>query len=105
MVYCTLHSSSQTGNIGNANIEGLSEDLHLVGNQYNWYESPVEPVESLDMGRDLTISGRALTVFFFPYCFLEPICNLLLVRFKPSVWLPSIMVAWGKLQEQNMKIS
>ncbi|KAJ5094408.1 hypothetical protein N7456_010269 [Penicillium angulare] len=61
------------GNIGNANIQGLSEDLNLVGNQYNW----------------------VLTVFFFPYSFLEPISNLLLVKFKPSIWLPSIMVAWG----------
>ncbi|KAL4894758.1 major facilitator superfamily domain-containing protein [Aspergillus ambiguus] len=61
------------GNIGNADIQGLSADLNLVGNQYNW----------------------ALTAFFFPYCFLEPICNLLLVKFKPSIWLPSIMVAWG----------
>ncbi|GES66619.1 MFS general substrate transporter [Aspergillus terreus] len=61
------------GNIGNANIQGLSTDLNLVGNQYNW----------------------ALTVFFFPYCFFEPLCNLLLVKFKPRIWLPSIMVAWG----------
>ncbi|RJE24211.1 transporter [Aspergillus sclerotialis] len=27
------------GNIGNANIQGLSIDLKLEGNQYNWYES------------------------------------------------------------------
>ncbi|KAI2767141.1 hypothetical protein CBS147339_8475 [Penicillium roqueforti] len=61
------------GNIGNAEIQGLSTDLNLVGNQYNW----------------------CLTIFFFPYSFFEPLCNLLLVRFKPSIWLPSIMVAWG----------
>ena len=36
-------------NIGNAKIEGLSEDLHLTGSQYNW----------------------ALTAFFFPYCTFE----------------------------------
>ncbi|KAM6512096.1 hypothetical protein FALCPG4_017079 [Fusarium falciforme] len=59
--------------IGNANILGLSEDLGLHPSQYNW----------------------CLTIFFFPYCFFEPFCNLLLVRFKPSRWLPSIMVLWG----------
>ena len=37
------------GNIGNAKIEGLSEDLHLTGGQYNW----------------------ALTAFFFTYCAFE----------------------------------
>lgn len=24
------------GSIGNANIQGLSKDLHLTGNEYNW---------------------------------------------------------------------
>jgi hypothetical protein len=28
------------GNIGNANLQGLSTSLGLVGNQYNWYVSP-----------------------------------------------------------------
>ncbi|KAH8901167.1 putative MFS nicotinic acid transporter Tna1 [Thozetella sp. PMI_491] len=68
-----LLSFLDRGSIGNANVLGLSKDLHLVGNQYNW----------------------ALTIFFFPYSFFEPASNLLLVRFKPSRWLPSIMVAWG----------
>ncbi|KAJ5390513.1 uncharacterized protein N7496_001581 [Penicillium cataractarum] len=68
--WCELN---MIGNIGNANVQGLSTSLGLVGNQYNW----------------------CLTIFFFPYSFTEPLCNLLLVRLKPSIWLPSIMVAWG----------
>ncbi|KAL4779889.1 major facilitator superfamily domain-containing protein [Aspergillus varians] len=68
-----LLSFLDRGYIGNANIQGLSETLGLAGQQYNW----------------------CLTVFFFPYSFCEPVCNLLLVRLKPSVWLPSIVVAWG----------
>ncbi|KAL4935529.1 hypothetical protein BDV06DRAFT_217365 [Aspergillus oleicola] len=68
-----LLSFLDRGSIGNANIQGLSETLGLAGQQYNW----------------------CLTVFFFPYSFLEPVCNILLVRVKPSVWLPSIVVAWG----------
>jgi len=34
-------------------------------------------------------------VFFFTYCLFEVPSNLLLKRFRPSIWLPSIMVAWG----------
>lgn len=61
------------GNIGNANIQGLSEDLNLVGNQYN----------------------IALTVFFFPYALLEVPSNMILKRVTPKIWLPAIMVLWG----------
>ncbi|KAL4899189.1 hypothetical protein BDW74DRAFT_183932 [Aspergillus multicolor] len=68
-----LMSFLDRGSIGNAKIQGLPEDLGLVGQQYNW----------------------CLTVFFFPYSFLEPLSNLLLVRLKPSIWLPSIVTAWG----------
>ncbi|KAL5334135.1 MFS general substrate transporter [Aspergillus crustosus] len=68
-----LLSFLDRGSIGNANIQGLSETLGLIGQQYNW----------------------CLTIFFFPYSFFEPVCNLLLVRLKPSIWLPSIVMAWG----------
>ncbi|KAF9891063.1 hypothetical protein FE257_004998 [Aspergillus nanangensis] len=61
------------GNIGNARIEGMEEDLHMKGSQYNW----------------------ALTVFFFPYAALELPANMLLKRVRASLWLPSLMVAWG----------
>ncbi|GLI73115.1 hypothetical protein PoHVEF18_001325 [Penicillium ochrochloron] len=61
------------GNIGNAKIEGLLEDLHMTGPQYNW----------------------TLTVFFFTYCVFELPSNLLLKKLRPSRWLPLIMVAWG----------
>ncbi|KAH8703055.1 MFS nicotinic acid transporter Tna1 [Talaromyces proteolyticus] len=61
------------GNIGNAKIEGLPEELGLVGPQYN----------------------LCLTVFFFTYAAFEVPSNLLLKRLRPSIWLPSIMVAWG----------
>lgn len=61
------------GNIGNAKIEGLQEDLNMTPDQYNW----------------------CLTVFFFTYAAFEVPSNLLLKKLRPSVWLPSIMVAWG----------
>ncbi|TPX37084.1 hypothetical protein SmJEL517_g01094 [Synchytrium microbalum] len=36
-----------------------------------------------------------LSLFFVPYCVLEPFCNLALIRFKPSVWLSRIAISWG----------
>ena len=68
-----LLSFLDRGNIGNAKIEGLVEDLGMTEPQYNW----------------------CLTVFFFTYCAFEVPSNLMLKRLRPSVWLPSIMVAWG----------
>ncbi|KAB8227124.1 putative MFS nicotinic acid transporter Tna1 [Aspergillus alliaceus] len=61
------------GNIGNAKIEGLLDDLHMTGPQYSW----------------------CLTVFFFTYCAFELPSNLVLKKLKPSRWLPFLMVAWG----------
>ncbi|KAL1841471.1 hypothetical protein VTJ49DRAFT_7026 [Mycothermus thermophilus] len=68
-----LLSFLDRGNIGNAQIEGLSSSLHLTDAQYNW----------------------CLTVFFFTYAGFEVPSNLMLKRLRPSVWIPSIMVAWG----------
>lgn len=86
-----LLSFLDRGNIGNAKIEGLVETLGMSNAQYNW----------------------CLTVFFFTcvltvplnhlsrvltqirYAAFEVPSNLLLKRLRPSIWLPSIMVAWG----------
>ncbi|KAK4502735.1 hypothetical protein PRZ48_006161 [Zasmidium cellare] len=68
-----LLSYLDRGNVANANIEGLSEDLNLTGTQYN----------------------LCLTVFFFTYAAFEVPSNMLLKKLRPSIWLPSIMVAWG----------
>ncbi|PKS06826.1 hypothetical protein jhhlp_006902 [Lomentospora prolificans] len=68
-----LLSFLDRGNIGNAKIEGLQEDLGMTPDQYNW----------------------CLTVFFFTYAAFEVPSNLLLKRLRPSIWLPTIMVAWG----------
>ncbi|KAF9075372.1 MFS general substrate transporter [Rhodocollybia butyracea] len=68
-----LMSFMDRGNIGNAKLQGLTTQLNLTGNQYN----------------------IALTMFFIPYCIFECPANLLLKRFRPSIWLPSITVVWG----------
>lgn len=59
--------------IGNAKIEGMYEDLRLTDTEYN----------------------LCLTVFFFTYALFEVPSNMMLKKFRPSIWLPSIMVAWG----------
>ncbi|KAH6661984.1 MFS nicotinic acid transporter [Halenospora varia] len=68
-----LLSFLDRSNIGNAKIQGMQTDLKLNGSQYN----------------------LCATIFFFTYCACEIPSNLLLKRFRPSVWLPAIMVAWG----------
>ncbi|KAL5046519.1 hypothetical protein BDW71DRAFT_214576 [Aspergillus fruticulosus] len=61
------------GNIGNAKIEGMLDDLNMSGPEYNW----------------------CLTVFFFTYVAFELPSNLLLKKLRPSRLLPLLMVAWG----------
>ena len=60
-------------NIGNAKIDGLQEDLHMTSNQYN----------------------NTLTIFFISYSVFEPITQILLKRFRPSIFIPTIMTLWG----------
>ncbi|KAL4802454.1 major facilitator superfamily domain-containing protein [Aspergillus unguis] len=61
------------GNIGNAKIEGMLDDLNMTGPQYNW----------------------CLTVFFFTYVAFELPSNLLLKKLRPSRLFGMLMFAWG----------
>ncbi|KAI1333206.1 MFS general substrate transporter [Xylariaceae sp. FL0255] len=70
-----LCSFLDRGNIGNAKIEGLAEDLKLSDTQYD----------------------LCLTVFFFTYAAFEVPSQIMLKRFRPSTWLPFIMVVWGSI--------
>ncbi|MCJ1448383.1 MAG: hypothetical protein MMC23_008898 [Stictis urceolatum] len=60
-------------NIGNARLAGLETDLKITDSQYL----------------------IALTVFFISYSVFEPLTNVMLKRFKPSIFIPAIMLAWG----------
>lgn len=75
--FCLLYFLSflDRVNIGNANIYGLSEDLQLVGNQYN----------------------IALLVFFVPYIFFEVVGNYLMKIITPHVLLSSVVMIFGGL--------
>ncbi|BCR84500.1 uncharacterized protein ACHE_11902S [Aspergillus chevalieri] len=59
-------------NIGNAKVAGLQEDLNITDTQYN----------------------IALTVFFISYSVFEPLTNVLLKRWGPSIFIPVIVILW-----------
>ncbi|KAI0481787.1 MFS general substrate transporter [Xylaria cf. heliscus] len=60
-------------NIGNARIEGLTEELELYGNRYN----------------------IALFVYFIPYILLETPSNIIIRKMRPSLYLSGLMFGWG----------
>ncbi|CAO1632161.1 unnamed protein product [Sympodiomycopsis kandeliae] len=60
-------------NIGQANVAGLSQALHLQGNEY----------------------AVATSLFFVSYVAFEIPSNWLLKAMKPHRYIPVIMVAWG----------
>ena len=60
-------------NIGNANVDGLSKNLHLSDTQY----------------------AAALSLFFVSYSLFEPLTNVLLKRFRPNRFLSVTMCAWA----------
>ncbi|KXJ92543.1 major facilitator superfamily domain-containing protein [Microdochium bolleyi] len=60
-------------NIGNARIQGMTQDLNMKGADYN----------------------IALFVFFAPYILFEVPSNIIIRRISPSSWLSAITVLWG----------
>ncbi|KAK3902152.1 major facilitator superfamily domain-containing protein [Staphylotrichum tortipilum] len=68
-----LLSFLDRSNVGNARIEGLTDDLHMTGNQY--------------------LTG--LTLYFIGYVIFEVPCNIILKRTTPRFWLPTLTILWG----------
>lgn len=60
-------------NIGNARIDSLERDLNMTGPQFN----------------------MTLTIFFISYSLFEPVTQIMLKKFRPSIFLPVIMLLWG----------
>ncbi|KAI9642310.1 hypothetical protein NHQ30_009112 [Ciborinia camelliae] len=61
-------------NIGNAKIGGLQKDLdNMSTGKYN----------------------AVLWIFFISYALFEPVTNVMLKRFRPSIFVPIIIIAWG----------
>ncbi|KAF4598010.1 hypothetical protein EYR40_006359 [Pleurotus pulmonarius] len=68
-----LLSFLDRANIGNARVAGMAADVGLVGLKYNVIAA----------------------VFFIPYALAEVPSNIALKLFRPSIWIPTIMLAWG----------
>ncbi|ORY96884.1 major facilitator superfamily transporter [Syncephalastrum racemosum] len=68
-----LFSSLDRGNIGNARLGGLEEDLGLVGNEFY----------------------NALSIFFVGYVMFQIPSNIGLKIFTPSLWFGFAALAWG----------
>lgn len=60
-------------NVGNAKILGLEPDVGITDNQYS----------------------QGLAVFYATYIACELPSNLVLKKFSPRIWLPTLSVAWG----------
>ncbi|PNY23813.1 transporter [Tolypocladium capitatum] len=69
-----LVSCLDRSNLGNAKQAGLAEDLHMTGkDDYN----------------------IAISVFFPFYLAVQVPSNLILTRLRPSLWIPTFMLAWA----------
>ncbi|EXF75166.1 high-affinity nicotinic acid transporter [Colletotrichum fioriniae PJ7] len=44
----------------------------------------------------------ALSIFYYPYMFFEPLATLALKRFSPSVWMSRIMITWVRWIASSM---
>jgi hypothetical protein len=77
-------------NIGNAKIEGLQEDLNMSNQEYNNVRNHLQ-IDYIDSDDEL----QTLTIFFVSYSCFEPLTQILLKRFRPSIFLPVTMILWG----------
>ncbi|BFZ63714.1 hypothetical protein YB2330_004846 [Saitoella coloradoensis] len=68
-----LVSFLDRSNIGNAKIQGMPEDLKLVGSQFN----------------------VATSIFYITYCLFETPMALLLKIIRPSRMIPCAVIAWS----------
>lgn len=71
-------------NIAAARLGGLEEDLNLIGNQYQ----------------------TSVSILFVGYVLMQIPSNLYLNKVgKPSIYLPTAMVIWGKIRTSHANIS
>ncbi|KAI9368417.1 major facilitator superfamily domain-containing protein [Aspergillus egyptiacus] len=68
-----LLSFLDRSNVGNARLEGLTDDIGMTGNEY--------------------LTG--LTLYFIGYVVFEVPCNIILKRTTPRIWLPTLTLVWG----------
>ncbi|SAL99528.1 hypothetical protein [Absidia glauca] len=74
-ILCLLYLLSylDRSNIGNAKLGGLEESLGLTPQEYQW----------------------ALSIFYFGYVIFDLPSNIVMRRWRPSIWLGTLMLLWG----------
>lgn len=73
LIILYLLSFLDRSNVANARIEGLATDLNISGDQY--------------------LTG--LTLYFVGYVLFEVPCNIILKRWQPRLWFPTLTFVWG----------
>ncbi|CAE7209125.1 unnamed protein product [Rhizoctonia solani] len=73
LTFLYLLSFLDRANIGNAKLDGLTTDIGVQGANYN----------------------TSLALYFVGYVLWEVPANIVLKRFNPKVWLPTLALAWG----------
>ncbi|TVY45354.1 Pantothenate transporter [Lachnellula subtilissima] len=68
-----FHRYLDQQNISNAYVSGMKEDLHLYGNELNYFT----------------------TYFNVAYCIMLIPSQIILTYVRPSYWLPSLEILWG----------
>ncbi|KAJ5762536.1 uncharacterized protein N7511_005918 [Penicillium nucicola] len=68
-----LLSFLDRSNVGNARLEGMTDDIQMSGDQY--------------------LTG--LTLYFIGYVLFELPCNVVLKNTTPRQWLPTLTLIWG----------
>lgn len=70
---CFGSGTDLTTTVGNAKVAGLTDDLNIVGLQYN----------------------GVVSIFFVPYTLLEVPSNIILKLTRPSLWISCLLFSWG----------
>ncbi|RSM14452.1 hypothetical protein CDV31_005469 [Fusarium ambrosium] len=71
--FAQIIKSLDQSNIQNAYVSGMKEDLHLWGNELNYFT----------------------TYFNIAYCVMLIPSQIIITYVRPSLWLPSLEVVWG----------
>lgn len=70
-------------NLAQARLRGTEKDLGMTGTDFN----------------------LATSILFVGYLTMQPLPNLLIARFKPSIYLGSVMTVWGTVSAAQASVT
>ncbi|KAM5343860.1 hypothetical protein ACJ41O_012397 [Fusarium nematophilum] len=80
------------GNIGNARVAGMNDDLGLTDTEYRLALT----VRLLPLPAPVPwLTVLSPSMFFIPYALFEVPSNMILKLMKPSRWIAFLVVVWG----------